>query len=138
MLTLTYVSSATSLLSVTDLVGMLDEIRPKNDVRGLTGMLFYSGGNIIQALEGPDEVVEGIFGAIEADPRHRDVTVVHRGPIEERSFANWSMGFRNISEREIRDITTFQEFVRRPAGEGLGDEAAPAFDLLSRFRALHN
>ena len=47
---LTYVSTATTLMSVPELVAMLEEIRPRNRDRGLTGMLLYSGGNIIQVL----------------------------------------------------------------------------------------
>ena len=131
---LTYVSTATSLLSVPQLVDMLDEIRPRNEDRGLTGMLLYSGGNIIQALEGQQAAVERVFQAILRDARHRDVTVLERGDVADRSFPHWSMGFRHVSEREVRDVATLQDFVRRPVAAGLGEGAGRTFDLLSRFR----
>ena len=135
MISLTYVSSATVLLTVPQLVEMLEEIRPRNHRLELTGMLLYSGGNIVQALEGPDGAVDSVFAAIESDPRHAEVKVLHRGPIAERAFDDWSMGFRNVSEREVRDIDGYADFLRRPAAEGLGDLAAPTYDLLELLRA---
>lgn len=135
MLSLTYVSSATELLSVPQLVEMLEAIRPKNDHLALTGMLLYSGGNIIQALEGPDAAVDSIFATIEADSRHAEVKVLQREPIDQRAFEDWSMGFRNVTEREVRDIDGYGDFVRRPVAQGLGSQASPTYDLLEMFRA---
>jgi hypothetical protein len=132
---LSYVSSATELMTVPQLVEMLEEIRPRNHRLELTGMLLYSGGNIVQALEGPDEAVETVFAAIESDPRHAEVKVVHRSPIGQRAFEDWSMGFRNVSEREVRDIDGYADFLRHPVGQGLGDQAGATYDLLERFRA---
>jgi hypothetical protein len=132
---LTYVSSATELLSVPQLVEMLEEIRPKNDHLALTGMLLYSGGNIIQALEGPDAAVESIFSSIESDPRHTEVKVLHRGSVDGRAFEDWSMGFRNVSEREVRAIDGYDDFLRRPVAQDLGLQAAPTYELLEMFRA---
>lgn len=135
MFSLTYVSSATELMSVPQLVDMLEEIRPKNHGLALTGMLLYSGGNIIQALEGPDAAVESVFAAIEADARHGELEVLHRGQVGERSFEDWSMGFRNVSEREVRAIEGYDDFLRRPVGQDLGAQAAPTYELLEMFRA---
>ncbi|PUA81229.1 BLUF domain-containing protein [Nocardioides currus] len=137
MHTLTYISSATTLMAVPDLVDLLEQIRPKNHALGLTGMLVYSGGGIIQALEGPRRAVDEVFEAIEVDPRHRDVTVLERRPVEGRVFSDWSMGFRNLDRRELHDATTFQAFLRGPAGSGLGDDAVPTYDLVSLFRTHH-
>lgn len=131
---LTYVSSATRLMSVPELVELLEQSRPRNDEQGVTGMLLYSGGNIIQALEGPVAAVEAIFEEIEADPRHTDVRVLDRGATAQRAFPNWSMGFRNVSEREVADIDGYADFVRRPVGQDLGESAASAYELLERFR----
>jgi hypothetical protein len=133
---LTYVSSATDLMSVPQLVDMLEEIRPANHRLGLTGMLLYSGGNIIQALEGPEPAVRSIFEAIEADARHDDVTVLHSGPVEQRAFEDWSMGFRNVSAREVRAIEGYDDFLRRAVAQDLGAHAAPAYELLEMFRAI--
>ena len=133
--TLTYVSTTTELMSAAELVDMLEEIRPRNRDHGLTGMLLYSGGNVIQVLEGPVAEVDGVFAAIERDPRHRDVTVLQRTGVAQRAFGDWAMGFRHLSEREVRDVMTLTEFVRRPAGEGLGEHAEHTYELLTLFRA---
>ena len=58
LLTLTYTSSATDLMDVVALVELIEQIRPKNERLGLTGLLLYSGGNVIQTLEGTPEAVD--------------------------------------------------------------------------------
>ena len=134
ILTLTYTSSATDLMSVTQLVELIEQIRPKNDRLGVTGLLLYSGGSVIQTLEGASYAVYRVFDAIRADPRHGDVRIVERRYVDDRSFASWSMGFRNISAREVADLQDFNEFARQSVGHDLVDHAASAFDLLKTFR----
>lgn len=75
ILTLTYTSSTTDLMSVAQLVEMIEQIRPKNERLGLTGLLLYSGGNVIQTLEGTSYAVYRVFDAIRADTRHGDVRI---------------------------------------------------------------
>jgi hypothetical protein len=134
ILTLTYTSSVTDLLSVTQLVELIEQIRPKNESLGLTGLLLYSGGNVIQTLEGTSHAVYGVFDAIRADARHGDVRIVDRRYVDARSFATWSMGFRNVSAREVADLQDFNEFARQSVGHDLVDHAASAFELLGTFR----
>ena len=131
---LTYTSSATRLMSVAELVELIEQIRTKNERLGVTGLLLYSGGNVIQTLEGTPEAVDAVFGAIIDDPRHGDVRVVDRRAIDERAFASWSMGFRNVSAREVADLQDFNEFARRSVGHDLVAHAASALDLLRTFR----
>lgn len=134
ILTLTYTSSATTLMSVTQLVELIEQIRPKNERLGLTGLLLYSGGNVIQTLEGTSYAVDAVFDTIRADARHGDVRVVDRRLVDDRSFASWSMGFRNVSAREIADLQDFNDFARQSVGHDLVAHATPAFELLETFR----
>lgn len=134
ILTLTYTSSATHLMSVTQLVELIEQIRPKNERLGLTGLLLYSGGNVIQTLEGTSYAVDAVFDAIRTDTRHGDVRVVDRRLVDDRSFASWSMGFRNVSAREIADLQDFNDFARQSVGHDLVAHATPAFELLETFR----
>lgn len=134
VLSLTYVSSTTRLLSVQQLVELIEQIRPKNERLGVTGLLLYSGGNVIQTLEGDPRVVGELFDDIVDDPRHTDVRVVDRRLVHERAFSTWSMGFRNVGGRDAADPSSFGEFVRRSAGHDLGPHAVSAFELLERFR----
>lgn len=134
ILTLTYTSSVVDLLSVSQLVELIEQIRPKNERLGLTGLLLYSGGNVIQTLEGTSYAVYTVFDAIRADARHGDVRIVDRRYVGGRSFATWSMGFRNVSAREVADLQDFNDFARQSVGRDLVDHAASAFELLGTFR----
>ncbi|GAB6983548.1 BLUF domain-containing protein [Nocardioides pyridinolyticus] len=134
MLSLTYVSSASQVLDVPDLVDLLDAIRPRNQERGLTGMLLHSGGNIIQTLEGPEEVVETTFAGIERDTRHHGVLVLLRDQIEERAFPDWSMDFREVGTADLQGVAGYSDFMRRPFGSGLGDSTPTAYRMLELFR----
>ena len=131
---LTYTSAATRLLSVTELVELIEQIRPKNERLGVTGLLLYSGGNVIQTLEGTSYAVDDVFDAIQVDPRHGDVHVVERREVDERSFATWSMGFRNVSAREVSQLQDFGAFARESVGRDLTPHTASAFELLEKFR----
>ncbi|GAB3015767.1 hypothetical protein GCM10011376_05350 [Nocardioides flavus (ex Wang et al. 2016)] len=134
ILTLTYTSATTHLMSVAQLVELIEQIRPKNERLGLTGLLLYSGGNVIQTLEGASAAVYEVFDAIRADPRHGEVCIVDRRYVDDRSFATWSMGFRNVTAREVADLQDFNEFARQSVGHALVDHAASAFELLETFR----
>jgi hypothetical protein len=133
-LSLTYVSSASRVLDVPELVDLLAAVRPRNEERGLTGMLLHSGGNIIQTLEGPEEVVEETFAAIERDSRHHGVLVLLRDRVEERAFPDWSMGFREVGPDDLEDVAGYSDFMRRPYGSDLGDSTPAAYRMLEMFR----
>lgn len=64
-----------------------------NTVVDVTGALMFNAGAFAQVLEGPQQGVESTFERIQCDPRHGDVTVLQCGPVESRSFTNWSMAF---------------------------------------------
>lgn len=113
---------------------MLTAVRSKNQALGLTGMLLYCGGNIIQTIEGPAEAVDATFDAISRDTRHRGVLTLLRETISERAFAEWSMGFRELSPAEMRDEEGFTSFLQQPAGAELGDSASAAYQLLKTFK----
>ena len=134
LISLTYTSVATRLLSVTELVELIEQIRAKNERLGVTGLLLYSGGNVIQTLEGTSVAVGEVFDAIAADPRHGGVRLVERSEVDQRAFSTWSMGFRNVSAREVDELQDFGTFARESAGRDLGAHAASAFELLERFR----
>lgn len=121
MLSLTYVSSATELLDADTLVRLLETSRPRNHERGLSGVLLYRDGNIIQVLEGPDEEVERTFADIERDPRHRGVIVLLRDRIEQRAFPDWSMGFRDVSGVDLEREDGFTDFLRGRDDPATGD-----------------
>jgi hypothetical protein len=134
MLSLTYVSSATTLLDEPQLVDLLTAIRPRNEELGLSGMLLYRDGNIIQTLEGPAEAVQGTFAKITADSRHHGVMELLREEITERRFPDWSMGFRNVGDLDLQQLPGYSTFLSEPAAQAFGGSTEPAYRMLRIFR----
>jgi hypothetical protein len=75
---------------------ILASARRNNAGHGVTGALLFSDGCFAQVLEGRRGDVEGVFEAIQCDPRHADVTILHLHEVDRRSFGEWSMAFGGI------------------------------------------
>jgi hypothetical protein len=133
VLTLTYVSSATELMDDDQLVTLLRTIRPINEQLGITGMMLYRGGNIIQTLEGPTEAVKATYDRIRRDPRHRGVILLWQEEVTERHFADWSMGFHNATGLPLDDLEGYTDFLQGDLSEK-PPEVVPAVVLLRSFR----
>lgn len=88
-----YVSLATQAMDTAALTALLDEARAHNEQHGITGMLLYHGQEFLQLLEGEEAEVNAVYDAIWADDRHQQVYKMWDGPIAERSFCAWAMGF---------------------------------------------
>lgn len=72
---------------------ILAQSRVNNARRGLVGALYFGDGCFFQCLEGRTEDVEHLYAALLRDPRHTDLKVLVRRPIERTSFAAWSMKY---------------------------------------------
>jgi hypothetical protein len=96
MYQLVYVSSAVRQFTDDELTDLIRVSRANNAHWGITGMMLYSGGNFIQALEGPEAAVRALETRIGQDPRHRGMIVLLDGPIAARQFPEWTMGFRRM------------------------------------------
>jgi hypothetical protein len=95
--TLVYISRATSKMSDQNLEDILTVSRRNNIPSGISGMLIYKDGEFMQALEGKRDDVEKLYELISQDKRHDEILVLARKEIPQRCFADWSMGFKNIS-----------------------------------------
>jgi hypothetical protein len=83
------------------LLSILESSTRNNKRRGITGMLLFSEGNVMQVLEGKKDTVIETFQAIQLDVRHCDIFVLTEVEIESRKFASWSMGFRQLSKVDL-------------------------------------
>lgn len=99
-----YLSSSSGLLTDEDLARILTQSRHKNRARGITGILLYLNGCIIQVLEGQQEEVKALYEVINRDPQHTQVTKLYSGFVEHRSFADWSMGYKTLSTSELNHL----------------------------------
>ncbi len=109
-----YVSSATYLFSQAELLALLEQSRANNEKSGITGILLYRDGNILQLLEGAVESVQGLYQKIEQDPRHKGTIVLWEGPVAERDFPDWRMAFRDLSLLANNTPPGFSQFINLP------------------------
>ncbi len=105
-----YSSAATIDFSQDDIVALLNTARKNNAKQGVTGMLLYDNGSFFQILEGPPQVVENIYEKIEKDKRHNQVKKIICEEIEERDFAEWTMGHAGLTRTDLLKIEGFNDF----------------------------
>ncbi|WP_162303724.1 BLUF domain-containing protein [Hymenobacter sediminis] len=73
---LLYRSQATEGLSVRDILALLAQAQAYNRHAGITGLLCYSGGLLVQLLESPVEAVHSLYTRIQQDPRRGSCTAL--------------------------------------------------------------
>src|SRR5690348_7398200 len=112
MIQLVYVSSALKMMSEQELLDLLAVCRNNNSKLDVSGMLLYSGGNFMQALEGEEEVVTALYEKIAKDPRHKGIIRLLKRKIESRSFPDWSMGFRNVDKIDEKEVQGFSPILK--------------------------
>ena len=99
-----YFSSSIGPLQEIDLLNILQQSRHNNSKNGITGVILYVRGSIIQVLEGEKEAVETLYKRIEQDQRHTDVVRVFSRNITQRLFTDWTMGYETITARQLDNI----------------------------------
>lgn len=135
-----YLSSATYKLTKDQLIDLLEQSRENNQKDGITGILLYQGGNILQVLEGEAEDVERLLRRVRRDDRHSGFIKVLDREIEERFFPEWSMGFRDLEAGELDDaeqetLEGFSDYLNTGlAAEHLEDHPDRVLILLDTFR----
>jgi hypothetical protein len=76
---------------------IVDVASSRNADLGVTGALLFTEVHFAQVLEGAPDAVEELMKSIEADPRHKDVTVLEHSAIDERRFPRWAMAYSGPS-----------------------------------------
>jgi hypothetical protein len=127
---LIYVSAATVPFTVQDLGGLLLRARANNQRLEVSGLLIHHDGSFFQVLEGDPAKVDSLYERIAKDKRHTRVVVLSRGPVAQRAFGEWSMGFVPGTHALLNDLPGFNDFFRR------GFDLAHAVDGASRAKDL--
>ena len=130
MIQLAYVSTATRLMSQDDLAGLLRQSRTFNAAHDITGMLLYKDRSFIQVLEGDEEVVMPLYDRIRRDLRHEKVKTLFVSDIDERDFATWSMGFKNLDGVDVQSLQGYCDFMEQ------GETARAMFEDLTRAKRM--
>lgn len=128
---LAYISRAAHGLGAEDLERILQASRLNNAARGITGHLQCHGGYFFQVLEDPAPALDALLQALEQDPRHREMRVLYREPMQQRNFADWSMGFGPCSQDGISQAKS-----EKPLEELLTKNAWNASQVLGRFMRI--
>lgn len=134
MIQIAYVSSTRGLLSADQLVRLLTKSRENNAEAGITGMLLYKDGNVLQILEGSAETVRALFDRIRRDQRHTGVIKLYQKAITERDFPEWLMGFRDLNAEATTELPGFSGILD-PQFDMLKLNSSDAAKLLSSFKS---
>ena len=79
----------------------------RNDI---TGVLCEGQGMFLQALEGERGNVTRLYSRIAADPRHKDLELIHCEGITERRYREWSMAHVQLSDVDPQTKIVWPEF----------------------------
>lgn len=131
-----YVCATRKPFSREELSALLAKSRINNERDGITGLLLYKNGLFTQLLEGPADAVRRCFERISRDPRHDGCTVLDEDDAGERTFPDWRMGYRNLSDPAVTGMPGFSDFMNPGA---TGGNTAPGtskhyWQLLDFFR----
>ena len=136
MIHLVYTSKSVSPFSKDELVKLLAKSRQNNEKLGVTGMLLYRDGDFMQALEGDEEKVRALAARIAQDPRHVNFTTLMDAHCEEREFPDWSMGFQNLDQLDLRELPGYNTFLDSPLrSHAFVDSPATCRKLMLLFKS---
>lgn len=74
---------------------------------GITGLRLHADGSF--TLEGEFSAIHGLFAKIEGDRRHGGIILICDEPIEQRSYGDWSMAFREIDREDAARLRGFHQ-----------------------------
>jgi hypothetical protein len=128
---LIYMSTSAYLFSDDELKQILRKSQANNAVNDLTGMLLYSEGSFVQVLEGQTEEVDCTYSKIQKDPRHKNIIKLTEGPLKQRIFPNFTMGFKVVSDLEFSRFDAYID----PTAQNWDIDGAyhPAITILKTF-----
>ena len=142
MYSLAYVSDERVPFDTRALLELGELCSARNYASAVTGYLGWQDGRFFQYLEGEEERVRALMGAIESDERHAVVRVLELSRWRRRQFADWDMCFPESSEPAgppgagIRDeLGRLMRTLSAPELVGREDEA-PIARMIERIAAL--
>jgi hypothetical protein len=80
-------------LSQDELLTLLNTFQQNNEKHGITGLLLYHTGNVIQLFEGPPQKTKQLLENLKNDNRHSRFSLLLHDRILTRNFPDWHMGF---------------------------------------------
>ena len=96
-----YVSTLADDAPIRVVAEIVMKSRINNQKADLTGLLVFDGQHFCQQLEGCAREVQAVMARIQGDPRHRNVEILHHGPLCERRFRRFSLGYTSGEDIEL-------------------------------------
>ena len=96
-----YVSTLADDAPVRVVAHIAMQSRSHNQQSDITGLLVFDGLNFCQQLEGCLQELAVVMARIEGDPRHCNVEVLHQGPLDQRRFKRFSLGYTSVEDIEL-------------------------------------
>ncbi len=134
MYQLFYLSNAVEPMSDEALDALLTQARQRNAQHAVTGMLVYHEGSFLQILEGEKADVTAVFNSINKDARHNSIILVDEVEVDQRSFSDWSMAFKKITQEELQQYPVIKQLLTHQDG-AIGSYQKPG-DLVDVFLNL--
>ena len=110
LIRLIYVSQAAGPQSRALTDAILQHAQAWNTGHGITGVLCEGQGMFLQVLEGERATVTRLYARISADPRHRDLALIHCESIVQRRYGEWAMALVSLSSVDPQTRIVWPEF----------------------------
>ena len=110
LIRLIYVSKAVDPQTYTLTESILRQAHDWNTQNDVTGVLCEGQGVFLQALEGERGAVTRLYARISADPRHKDLELIHCESITQRRYGEWSMARVGLSDVDPQTKIDWPDF----------------------------
>jgi len=98
---LIYTCALTANTGCEELRVIAENSRKHNLEVGITGILLFQDGSVLQVLEGERKIVQDLYDRITRDTRVTNPLILIQRMATKREFPNWSMGFRNAASEDF-------------------------------------
>ncbi len=104
-----YTSVASPDFTQAQLQALLKTCRLHNNKKHISGLLLFHSGTFIQWVEGFESELAVLRDKIIADERHQEMIQIEYGPISQRYFSEWSMGYLETGSDFSLTNTSFSQ-----------------------------
>ncbi|MCX6212778.1 BLUF domain-containing protein [Spirosoma sp.] len=110
-----YRSHSSELLDENNLATVLLHSRCHNKKAGITGVLLFLHGQIIQVLEGDQHELSLLYDRIQRDKRHTNVTTLVSQSVNQRLFSSWNMGYKTLTTSQLEEFNVIVDLNNKKA-----------------------
>ncbi len=107
---LIYLSKAVDAQTSELAESILRQAHAWNTQNDVTGVLCQGQDVFLQVLEGERGKVTKLYARIHADPRHKDLELIHCENISQRRYGDWSMAHVRLSDVDPQTKIDWPEF----------------------------